>query len=135
MPIKKIEEATQEEWDAAQRMADAVNLHVAAHNAELGNGRDKPGYVAIRLEDGRSPDGILYDTRREAAQHQRDPWCFYVKVGRSSMPVKEAWVVLNYARQAKKSGVVFSEEEVILPQRLELVQSLIPRTFRGATKL
>lgn len=128
-------EATEEEWTAAQRMAEAVNLHVAVHNAELGEGRDRPGYVAIRLEDGRSPDGVLYDTRADAARHQRDdPWCFYVKVGRSAMPVREAWVVLNYARQAKKNGVIFSEEEVILPHRLELARALIPRTFRGATR-
>jgi len=134
MPIKKPEEATPEEWAAAQRLADAVNLHVLAQNAELLSGRTKSGYVAIRLEDGRSPDGILYDTRADAARHQLDPWCFYVKVGRETMQPKEAWVVLNYARMAKKKGVVFSEEEVILPQRLELVQGLIPRTFRGATR-
>lgn len=126
---------TREEWTAAERMSDAVNLHVAAQNAQLGNGRDRPGYVAIRLMDGRSPDGVLYDTRKDAARHQADPWCFYVKVGRSKMSTKEAWVLLNYARAAKKRGVLFAEEEVILPQRLELAAPMIPRTFRGAMKL
>ena len=135
MPVKNIALATQEEWDAACRLRDAVNLHVLAHNAQLGNGRDKPGYVAIRLSDGRSPDGILYDTRKEAARHQADPWCFYVKIGRDTMQTKEAWCVLMHARQAKeKRGVVFSEEEVILPHRLELIKQDIPRTFLGMTQ-
>ena len=127
-------EATDEEWDAARRMADAVNLHVAVQNAQMGNGRERPGYVAIRLSDGRSPDGKLYDTRKDAARHQADPWNFYVRVGRESMSPREAWIVLNHSRAAKRRGVVFSEEEVITPQRLELVRGVIPRTFRGATR-
>lgn len=125
---------TAEEWTAAQRLADAVNLHVAAQNAELGNGRDRPGYVAIRLSDGRSPDGVLYDTRADATRHQSDPGCFYVRVGRSSMPVREALVVLQYGRMAYRRGVIFTEEEVVLPQRLELARPFIPRTFRGVTR-
>lgn len=133
MPIKSLLEATEDELQAARQMMEAVNLHVAVQNAQLGNGRDKPGFVAIRLSDGKSPDGILYDTRREAVRHQDDPWNFYVCVGRAGMQLKEAWVVLMYARQAKARGVVHAEEETILPQRLELVAGNIPRTFRGAT--
>lgn len=119
-----------EEWDAARRMADAVNLHVQVLKAEIDGGRTTPGYVAIRLEDGRSPDGKLYDTRRDAARHH-PPYpsgMTYVKVGRDSMSVREALVVLNYHRQAFRRGVVFSEEEVILPNRLEVAQLFIPRT-------
>ena len=134
MPLKP-ELASQEEWDAAQRLADAVNLHVQAQgDAAYGK------YVAVRLSDGRS-DGNLYDTRRDAARHQvDDPWCFYVKVNPGGIQLKEAWVVLGYARQAKRSGVVFSEEEAIVPQRLELGGSWTARqrlamspggTFRG----
>lgn len=128
-----IDECTPEEWDAARRMADAVNLHIAAHNAELGNGRDKPGYIAIRLEDGRSPDGVLYDSRRDAARHHPpypDAHC-YVKIGRTTMGVREAMVVLQIHRQAFRRGVVFSEEEVVIPQRLEVIKPFIPRTLRG----
>lgn len=122
MPLKP-ENATQEEWDAAQRLCDAVNLHVQAQG-DAACGR----YVAIRLSDGRSPDGALYDTRRDAASHQiDDPWCFYVKVNPGGIGVKEAWVVLSYARQAKRRGVIFSEEEAIVPQRLELGGSWLAR--------
>jgi hypothetical protein len=126
-------QCTPEEWDAAKRMADAVNLHVLAHRAELGNGRDTPGYVAIRLADGHSPDGVLYDTRRDAARHW-PPYpegMTYVKVGRTDMPVKEALIVLMLHRMAYSRGVVFSEEEVIVPNRLELAKPFIPRTLRG----
>lgn len=132
MPLAP-EQATQEEWDAAARLRDAVNTHVDALGSQA-HGK----YIAIRLADGRS-DGALYDTRREAARHQPDPWNFYVKVNPGGIQLREAWVVLTYARQARRQGVVFSEEEAILPQRLELAgpalerqRSLIlPDTFRG----
>jgi hypothetical protein len=104
-------------WDAARRMMDAHNLHMLAMVAE---NRDRPGYVAIRLEDGRSPDGVLYDTRKDAARHQSDPKNFYVKVGKMSMSSREAVAVLKFARQALAAGVVFAEEEPILPQLSEL---------------
>jgi hypothetical protein len=125
---------TPEEWDAAKRVADAVNLHVLAHKAQLGNGRDTPGYVAVRLADGRSPDGVLYDTRRDAARHW-PPYpegMMYVKIGRDDMSVKEGLIILMMHRQAFAKGVVFSEEEIVVPHRLELASPFIPRTLRGA---
>lgn len=126
-------ECTPEEWDAAKRLSDAVNLHVLAHRAELGHGRDTPGYIAVRLADGRSPDGKLYDTRRDAARHW-PPYpngMTYIKVGRDDISVREALIVLMYHRMAYSRGVVFSEEEVIIPNRLELARPFIPRTLRG----
>ena len=82
----------------------------------------------MKLSDGSSPDGVLYDTRRDAARHQGgDPWCFYVKVCPGGIQQHEAWVLLGYARQAKKSGVVFAEEEPVVPQRLELGGSWLAR--------
>lgn len=114
--------ATQEEWDSAARLRDAVNVHIDAIGSEAAG-----KYVAVRLADGRS-DGVLYDTRRDAARHQPDPWCFYVKVNPGGMQLREAWTVLCYARQARKNaGVVFSEEEAVLPQRLELAGPWLAR--------
>ncbi|MYR11946.1 hypothetical protein GTY62_15300 [Streptomyces sp. SID724] len=115
MTLTELALASQEEKDAVQRLCDAVNLHVAALGSEV-----QGKYVAIRLEDGSSPDGALYDTRADAARHQSDPWCFYVKCSPAGIQPREAWVVLGYARQAYKAGVIFSEEEAIVPQRLEL---------------
>jgi len=124
---------TQEERDSAQRLSDAVNLHVIALQLE-GSGRDKPGYIAIRLEDGRPVDSSnpLYDSRADAARHNASVLAAcYVKVGRMTMPVAEALIVLQMNRMAYKRGVVFSEEEIIVPQLPELMQPFIPRTLRG----
>lgn len=116
--------ATKEEWEAAQRLRDAVALQLEVHGDQA-HGK----FIAARLEDGAS-DGTLYDTRRDATRHQiNDPWCFYVKVHVGGIQVREAWTVLMYARQAKKAGIVFTEEEAILPQRLELGGAWLSRAL------
>jgi hypothetical protein len=122
-------EVTQEEWDAARRLRDAVNLHVAVAR-ETREQRSTPPFVAIDLADGTS-DGVLYDSRRDAVRHQKSDYRFYVKVGPKGMGEREALVVLMYARRAYKAGVVFAEEEPIMPHRLEVAAPFIPRTLRG----
>jgi hypothetical protein len=118
--------ATEEEWSAARRVADAVNEQLVRHGAEA-HGR----FIAVKLSDGRT-DGVLYDTRADATRHQSDPYCFYVKVHVGGMQPREAWTVLVYARQAKEAGIVFTEEEVILPQRLELGAGWTKRVLDAA---
>lgn len=121
-----------EEWDAARRMAEAVNGFVLAENAlrDIGQERPSPPYIAIDLEDGRCADGTLYDSRADATRHQKSAYRFYVKIGPATMSDREALVVLMYARMAyKRAGVVFTEEEPVLPQRLELLQPYMPRTM------
>jgi hypothetical protein len=119
MPID--ENVTQEDRDAASRMRDAVNLQVLAIRAE--GARDRPGFVALRLEDGRTADGnTLYDTRRDAVRHHlNDTNVFYLKIGRDTMTDKEAIVVLMYNRQARANGVIFAEEDIIMPHMRELL--------------
>ena len=117
MPDERPENVPMELWDAARRLADSVNLHTLAMLAE---NRDRPGFVAIRLEDGRSPDGVLYDSRRDAVRHQSDPKMFYVKVGKMSMSATEAVTVLKFARMALKAGIVFADEDPQVPQLSEL---------------
>lgn len=121
---------TDEEWSAAQRLADAVNLHVMADRAQRDQ-RTTPPYIAIDLKDGRCPDGTLYPSRAEATRHQKSPERFYVKIGPATMSPREALILLMYARRAFKAGVVFSEEEPVAPQRLELAAPFIPRTLSG----
>lgn len=109
-------------------MAEAVNLHV---HARLAAGtHDRPGFVAIRLSDGRSPDGVLYETRPDVFRHHRhERALFAVKVGIETMPEREALIVLQTSRMAYRRGVIFSEEEVITPQLSELLSPFIPRTL------
>lgn len=114
--------------DAANRMRDAVNLHVLTGN--LGFRERAACWVAIRLEDGRS-DGNLYESRRDAVRHttNKETGWFYVKVGAESMGEREAIIVLQQARQAFKSGVIFAEEQVITPMLPELLRPYIPNTL------
>lgn len=114
--------------DAANRMRDAVNLHVVA--GALGVRERHLQWLAIRLEDGRS-DGTVYESRRDAVRHTQNKtrgW-FYVKVGVDSMSEKQAIIVLQMARQAYKNGIVFAEEEPIVPMLTELAQPYIPNTL------
>lgn len=119
----------QELIDAANRMRDAVNLHVVV-GAALSNRNF--GFVAIRLSDGSAHDNnTLYDNRRDAVRHTQNEgrgW-FYVKVGVESMSEREAIIVLQMARQAFKNGVVFAEEEPVVPMLSELALPYIPKTL------
>lgn len=122
----------QELIDAANRMRDAVNLHVSV-SAALG-GERKIGFLAIRLDTGAAHDrGTLYDMRRDAVRHTANETggFFYVKVGAESMSEREAIIVLQMARQAYKSGVVFAEEEPVVPMLSELALPYIPNTLRN----
>jgi hypothetical protein len=122
----------QELIDAAQRMREAVNMHILFNN-EMG--RTSPGFVVINLEDGRSPDGVLYDNRADATRHHRNNThiCF-VQVPRSTMPLNEAIIVLQTFRKARLGGVMFTEEQVIVPQLPELLNGYIPNTLKRLKK-
>lgn len=107
-------------YDSAQRMAEAVNLQVVALRA-LGASPDRPLYVAIHLADGRA-DGQLYDTRADAMRtHPNDLNVFPVRLGRDTMPVREAMIVLQFARTARLRGVIFADEDVVVPHLTELL--------------
>lgn len=118
MTDAKPDDVDMETWDSARRMMDAVNLHVLAMTE---SGRDRPGFVAIRLSDGRSPDGVLYDSRRECVRYQPNNDVFPCQVEKMNMSAKEAVTVLKFARMAFRNGVIFAEEAPILPQLSELV--------------
>jgi hypothetical protein len=122
-------EISQEVQDAANRMCDAVNIHVLANN-EIG--RTSPGFVAIDLETGKSLDGVLYDNRADATRHNRNrTGVAFIMVGRKSMPLNEAIIVLQTNRKAAKNGVMFTEEQVIVPHLTELLDGYIPNTLKG----
>jgi hypothetical protein len=116
--------------DAANRMRDAVNLHVVV-SPLLGD--RQIGFLAIELETGAAHDnGTLYPDRKTAVRHTRNRGnaFFYVKVGAESMSEREAIIVLQMARQAYKNGVIFAEEEPVVPMLTELALPYIPNTLR-----
>jgi hypothetical protein len=120
---------TPQESDATKYMMDAVNIHVQASRA---SGREKPGWVAIRLLDGKSPSGDLYDTRSDAIRFNgHDSNVFYVKVGKDTISFREALLVLQQNRQARGMGVVFQREQVVMPNLTELLAPYLPRTLEG----
>jgi hypothetical protein len=87
--------------DEARRMADEVNLHVAA----LGHAASRK-WVAIRLSDGGS-DGVLYDTRRDAIVHQvHEKQCCYVRLPPfgQTMNYREAESYLTFHRSIYDAG-------------------------------
>jgi hypothetical protein len=124
----------QELIDAANRMRDSVNLHVVVSPLF---GERRLGFVAIRLSDGSSHDkNTLYETRLDAVRHTQNEergW-FYVKVGAESMSEREAIIVLQMARQAFANGVVFAEEEPVVPMLSELALPFIPNTLHKLSR-
>lgn len=114
--------------DAAQRMRECVNMHVTAR---LMSGADKPQFIAIRLDDGRSPDNnTLYDERKHVFRYNTARNIMAVKVGADTMPLREAILVLQMNRRAYAKGVIFSEEAPVTLQLPELLQPFIPNTLR-----
>jgi hypothetical protein len=122
-------EFPQELIDAANRMRDAHDLHVVA--GALGARERHLQWLAIRLADGRS-DGTVYETRRDAVRHTQNKergWA-YIKISADSMGERQAIIVLQMFRRAFSRGVIFAEEEVIVPQMSELMAPFLPRTLK-----
>lgn len=104
--------------DAAKRMADTIRLHQAVVGKdELLSGR----YVAVRLADGGS-DGVLYDTRAEAINGQRNSpsRCAYFQVPLQRWSEATCDTLLWYVRGCYDSG--FREDpshQLVIPQGKE----------------
>ena len=126
--MERPEGITDELWSAAARMRDAVNLHVSVGNA---TGERQAGFVAIKLEDGRAVDNVLYDSRPAAVRHTSSrTGIAYIKVGAEIMGMKEATIVLQMFRRAFSNGVVFAEEDPQIPMLTELAMPFLPKTLR-----
>lgn len=89
--------------DAAKRMHDILKLHATVLTTdELLAGR----FVAIRLADG-SSDGVAYDTRADAIEHQRNSpsRCAYYRIPPGGWSLQVCDVMLWYVRCAYDNGV------------------------------
>lgn len=86
----------------ARRFAELVALHqLALSTDELIAGR----YIAVRLADGGS-DGVAYDTRAQAIEHQRNSpsRCAYFRIPLERVTARTCDVLLWYVRKCYDSG-------------------------------
>lgn len=96
--------------DAARRIADTYMLHrVAGQGLGLDNVNK---VIACRLDDGTS-DGVLYDSKRDAAlhQHHNEKYFAYLRIGREGMTVCEAASLLKIHRDAFGAGLNFTDPD------------------------
>jgi hypothetical protein len=112
--------------DIGKRASDVISLHIVGGNVGK--------WVALRLEDG-SSDGIPYDTRRDAIEHQlHEQLCCYVKVPPDGMTPADAlrFILLNRAIYAAgfRLAEPESETEPIYPMTNEEVMQIIESAGR-----
>lgn len=100
--------------DSAKRCSDVIRLHIAAGMAGK--------YAAIRLSDGGS-DGVAYDNRRDAINHQlHEQQCAYIKIPPDNMPPEHAERFLAIQREIYDNGFRLADPdgpELIMPMNME----------------
>lgn len=109
--------------DHAKRCADQINFALNTGNV----GR----WVAIRLADG-SSDGVIYDTRADAIEHQlHESLCCYIKVPPTGVTVEEASRFMAFNRLAYDNGFRLTDPSdqrtPIMPQTNEEFIGLLNR--------
>lgn len=86
--------------DAAHRLSDIVNTHLAAEG-QAAWGR----FVAARLSDG-GTDGNLYDSKADAVRFQlHEQQCAYVMVTPDGMSPHVAAIMLRFFRDCYDNGL------------------------------
>ena len=88
--------------DAAKRMSDRINLMLIAQPWEI----LKTSWMAFKLEDGDS-DGVLYDTRQDAIDHQlHENLCayFFLRTALGGVPLRDCQLFLDMHRYVYDNG-------------------------------
>jgi hypothetical protein len=122
--------------DAAKRCSEQVNLHILAHTRSgdmVPDWGSSTPWVAIRLSDGGS-DGILYDSKRQATEHQLHPHqCAYITVPPEGMTPEQARVMLKFTKQMYDAGVQLADPDMQVQPvvRKEAIPSVIRALKRG----
>lgn len=90
--------------DIGRRVSDTVHLHI------LGGSVGK--WAAFRLRDGGS-DGIPYDTRREAIEHQlHEQFCCYMQITPDGITPEDAYRFLELNRALYDAGYRLADPEM-----------------------
>jgi len=104
--------------DAAKRMSDYINLKIVSQPWEV----LKNSWMAFRLADG-SSDGVLYDTRTDAINHQlHETMCAYfcMRNALGGANARDCQLFLDVHRQVYDAGGHFTE-----PQSPQLIMSTL----------
>lgn len=126
-----------EDWtDAAKRCSDVVTLHIQAHTTGADMlpdwGMHAP-WIAVRLSDGGS-DGNLYDTKKQATEHQLHPHqCAYILIPPEGMTPEQARIMLKFTAQMYDAGVQLADPDMQVQPvvRKEAIPSVIRALKRG----
>jgi hypothetical protein len=120
---------TQANKDAAQRISDAVSLHITAAS-DVWDIVNK--WTVFRLTDGSSPDGnTLYDSKDDAVRtmrgHAKD-YC-YLKITPDGIRLKDAWHFLRINRHPMIDTT--APEHIINPKLMPHMSNLTRRQRRA----
>lgn len=112
-----------EDWDAAKRISDTVNLHLVATTDPMENvGK----WCVFALVDGKT-DGVAYDSKDDALRHTRHSkdHC-YLQITPDGISQKDALHFLRINRHPMIDTT--APEHVIGPQLFPRFSNLSPRT-------
>jgi len=121
--------------DAARRVADTWNLHLAAarNGRGLAFGLTAMGrWIAVALADGRG-DGVVYETRRDAVRHQHHNERFFafLQLQPFQLTICQAESYLYMHRLCYDAGGVLSDPE---GSGHELIPALTAEEFNDQLK-
>jgi hypothetical protein len=122
----EVAETPQQTEDLGKRAAETINMHLFI-DVEHATGK----WVAIRMSDGGS-DGVLYDTRADAINHQlHEQFCCYFQLPRTGATPDDARRFIEINRQLYNNGARLADPDMpgapIYPDNIE---SYIQRGIR-----
>lgn len=96
------EDLTEHLLDCGKRASEIINTYVVGMNWD----DIKNSFIAIRISDGGS-DGVLYDSMRDAAQHQlHEQSCYYFcfRNAMGGVNPRDMAILIKFARDAYYRG-------------------------------
>jgi hypothetical protein len=104
--------------DLGRRASSIINSHLAI-DREYATGK----WVALRMSDGGS-DGVLYDTRADAINHQlHEQYCCYIKITRDGITDAHARRFIELNRKLYDAGCRLADPDMpgepIYPDNIE----------------
>jgi hypothetical protein len=124
LPAEPTHDATtQPANDVGRRAADTVTLHILGGNVGK--------WVALRLADG-SSDGIPYDSRADAINHQlHEQLCCYLKVTPDGISPADAFRFIRLNRALYDAGYRLADPDMPGEPIYPLTVAQMERAIKG----